>query len=101
MKRFLFSLPVCLLLSMLPTSIYAQGVEWAKWIQDNYTAGLSRLCRDSNDNVYVTGQLSANGQVDGLPIGVVGTYDMFLIKFNAAGEFQWSQRGGGMVARSI
>lgn len=102
MKRSLLALSACVLLNLLPTSaVRAQDVEWAKHIQDNYTAGLGRLCRDSNDNVYVTGSLSTNGQVDGNGIGVVGTYDMFLIKFNSAGEFQWSQRGGGMAVRSI
>lgn len=96
MTRFWSALSACLTLILLPNSAArAQGAEWAKHIQDNYTAGLSRLCKDNNDNVYVTGQLSTNGQVNGHHIGVLGTYDMFLLKFNAAGEFQWGQRGGG------
>ncbi len=96
MKRFLFALSACVFQCILLSSTArAQGTAWAKHISDNYTAGLSRLCKDNNDNVYVTGQLSANGQVDGNVIEVQGTYDMFLIKFNSAGEFQWGQRGGG------
>lgn len=96
MKRFFLFPTACLLLGLLITpGVHAQGVEWAKLISDNTSGWMGAICRDSSDNVYVTGRLGPNAQVDGNPIGVQGVYDMFLIKFNAAGEFQWSQRGGG------
>ncbi|HRN38607.1 MAG TPA: hypothetical protein PLL18_16990, partial [Flavobacteriales bacterium] len=96
MKRFFLFPTASLLLGLLITpGVHAQGVEWAKLISDNTSGWMGAICRDSSDNVYVTGRLGPNAQVDGNPIGVQGVYDMFLIKFNAAGEFQWSQRGGG------
>lgn len=100
MNQFLYILRMaCALFGLLSNmAAHCQNVEWAKWISDSYTGGISRICRDGNDNVYVTGRISVNAQLDGNQIPVQGLYDMFLIKFNADGEFQWGQRGGGSTA---
>lgn len=83
------------LLVWTPLTIRGQSTIWAELITDNTTGGVNSICRDSNDNVYITGRTGPGAQVNGNPIGVLGSYDMYLIKFNSAGEFQWSQRGGG------
>ena len=81
-------------LLLLPFSIQAQNATWAKLIHGQYTDTPSSLCTDADDNVYICGRMSY-GEVDGNPIGIVGTYDSFLAKFDSEGTYQWAVSAGG------
>ena len=50
---------------------------------------------DDNGNVYTAGQYSGHANFDSIHINGYGTYDAFLVKYNAAGEIQWVNYAGG------
>ena len=50
---------------------------------------------DAAGNVYVTGSFSGNAFFGGIELVSAGQRDIFLAKYNAAGEVQWVRRGGG------
>ena len=87
-------------LLLIPFSIQAQNSAWAKLIHGQYTDTPSSLCTDADDNVYICGRMSY-GEVDGNPIGIVGTYDSFLAKFDSEGTYQWVVSAGGGFGSSI
>ena len=72
----------------------SQQAEWASLIHGANSNEVKSLCQDSNGNIYVTGSMSS-GDIDGTPINIYGTYDIFLAKYNAAGLLQWAVRAGG------
>ena len=74
--------------------VWSQQAEWASHIQGSNIDLVYSLCHDSNSNIYATGRMS-NGSIDDTPIGVSGTYDIYLAKFNPAGILQWASRAGG------
>ncbi|MCP4217533.1 MAG: hypothetical protein GY765_23025, partial [bacterium] len=51
---------------------------------------------DSSGNIYVAG--NTEGDFDGNPNG--GSYDCFLVKYNAAGEKEWSRQFGASLDES-
>lgn len=50
---------------------------------------------DSTGNVYITGFFSSNATFSGHLVSSEGGYDMFVIKYDANGNFAWLQSGGG------
>lgn len=55
--------------------------------------GLS-IVVDSTDNVLVTGSIEGTVDFGGGPLAALGDTDMFVVKFDASGAHQWSQRFG-------
>ena len=50
---------------------------------------------DSGDNVYVIGDFESTATFGGITLTSEGEKDMFLAKYNSAGNIQWVQQGGG------
>jgi len=50
---------------------------------------------DSNGNVYAHGEFEGTVNFGGGPLTSAGAQDAVLVKWNAAGVFQWAQRFGG------
>src|SRR5205814_612691 len=70
---------------------------WAKTIGGTGVDGGSGVATDGAGNVYVTGYFSAStGGVDfgGGALNSAGSQDVFLVKYNSAGAWQWSRRFG-------
>ncbi|MBP6313430.1 MAG: T9SS type A sorting domain-containing protein [Flavobacteriales bacterium] len=80
-------------------ALNSQDAQWLKHISGSFDDYASSVTTDSSGNVYVTGGLGAwngpGGYVDGHFHTVSGTRDVFLAKFNAAGDYQWSVTAGG------
>ncbi|MFZ1332197.1 MAG: T9SS type A sorting domain-containing protein, partial [Flavobacteriales bacterium] len=93
-KRIVF-----LLFVLGPSMLNAQGLQWLKHISGTFDEQVSTVTTDSTGNVYVTGSLAAwngpGGFVDGNFHAIAGTRDIFLAKFNASGDYQWSVTAGG------
>ena len=73
------------------------GYLWAKTIGGTGVDGGSGVATDGAGNVYMTGYFSAStGGVDfgGGALNSAGSQDVFLVKYNSAGAWQWSQRFG-------
>ena len=61
--------------------------QWSKtWGGDDYEDSKS-IVLDSNDNIYIGGSTGS--------FGAGGWYDMFLLKYNSSGDFQWQKLWGG------
>ena len=87
-------LPILASILLLPSSL-AQTLEWSTLISGNHkdfvTGGIAE---DQFGGIYIAGLLTSGGSIQGNSVGVAGYNDAFLAKFNSAGEFQWSARGG-------
>ena len=54
------------------------------------------VAADKAGNVYAGGHFaSPDAEFGGKKVPLAGEYDFFLVKYNAAGEFQWVRTGGG------
>jgi hypothetical protein len=78
-------------------SITPQGtIDWAK----NSKRGQSEvtdIVLDNSSNIYLSGSYNSGISFNGINYitnGPVGTYDFFLLKFNAKGDFLWCKEGG-------
>ena len=51
---------------------------------------------NNNEEIFVTGSFQGPLNFDGISLNSTGTHghDMFLIKYNGAGDIQWARRGG-------
>jgi hypothetical protein len=56
---------------------------------------------DSSGNVYVTGDYSGSMTIQGTTINSLGSYDVYVAKFNAAGTLQWLKSGGGSTGNDV
>jgi hypothetical protein len=73
------------------------GYVWAKMIGGTGLDGGSGVATDSAGNVCVTGYFStstAGVDFGGGALFSAGSQDVFLVKYNSAGAFQWSKRFG-------
>jgi hypothetical protein len=70
---------------------------WARCPKESYNAQVSDISIDSKDNCYLIGKFNGNIQFDSIalsnPIG--GDYDIFVVKYNAAGNVKWAKSIGG------
>jgi hypothetical protein len=69
--------------------------QWTKQSGSSSSDSLMTGCRvavDASGNVYVTGD--TNGSIDGQPN--TGNYDMYLVKYDVAGNKQWTRMLGGI-----
>ncbi len=55
----------------------------------------STLCRDEAGNVFCVGQFTGQASFDQLTRTSKGRVDMFVLKLDAGGGFQWVQQAGG------
>lgn len=79
------------------------NVLWAFPVGNNQDDGCSGVTIDSAGNIYVTGFVQnvadVKGTLAGAPVYVssAGGKDMFIAKYNSAGQLLWARSGGGMA----
>ena len=73
---------------------WPQNAEWASHIHGSENDIVYSLCHAPNGDIYTTGRMSS-GDIDGTPVSVYGTYDIFLAKYNSTGVLQWAVTAGG------
>lgn len=73
------------------------NVIWAKSVAGTFQEGVLDICTDISGNVYVTGGYS-NMPVNfgATTITRTGDYDVFILKYDAAGNELWAKSEGGM-----
>jgi hypothetical protein len=67
---------------------------WSQRFGDENEQYPASIAVDGSGNVIVTGRFGGAVDFGGGTLTSVGSYDMFLAKFNAAGSHVWSQRFG-------
>ena len=73
----------------------AQTANWARQIKSEGFDECLDLVTDQSGNVYVTGQIEFLAQFDdGYLLESAGIHDIFLAKYNAAGNRIWAKRAG-------
>lgn len=68
------------------------------WVRTGGSSGGDEgraVTTDSAGNVYVTGYFSSNASFSGHSVSSKGGYDMYVIKYDADGNFAWIRSGGG------
>ncbi len=77
-------------------SLYAdsQSPEWVSHLQGSYDVSGSSICRDGDNNIYLTGRMSS-GSINGEPFTTGDAYDIYLAKFNSTGNLVWTSLVGG------
>lgn len=74
----------------------AQSFQWAKSITGDGFDQAFDLVTDANGNVYVTGQMEYLTDFgNGVTLESEGGHDIFLAKYNSAGDLVWAKRAGG------
>jgi hypothetical protein len=90
---------VVFILSIFSCTLLAQSLEWAKGIGNTGLDQGRSVVNDAQGNVYCTGKFS--NTVDFNPgtavfnLTAVGSYDGYVLKLDAAGNFIWAVRFGG------
>lgn len=71
-------------------------VQWVRTTKGSQWEEGSDVRCDVDGNVYVAGNFYAFGTTPfpPYPFPAMGSYDLFVAKYNRHGEFQWAQRGG-------
>ena len=81
-------------------SVKAQNPEW-DWVKYNTKTGtgsqISSLASDPSGNVYAAGQFGTAVNFGNDTLSNYGSSNIFLTKYNAAGNVQWSQMAYGKV----
>jgi len=76
-------------------SFTAAGVHrWSKHFGSTYPDYGHDVTVDSSDRVYVTGNFKGTATFGGSDLTSVGSWDVFLTSFTAAGVHRWSRRFG-------
>ena len=76
-------------------NVCAQSFQWAK------RAGLYAfdlgygIGTDNAGNVYVAGKYEMNANFGGIYVKCAGNHDIFIVKYNSSGVFQWVRTAGG------
>jgi len=82
-------------------SIFAQSLQWAKGIGSTGLDQGRSVCNDAQGNVYCTGKFSNTVDFDPsagiFNLTAVGSYDGYVLKLDAAGNFLWAKRFGGVT----
>lgn len=70
-------------------------LQWAQKMGGNQLdEGLALAC-DQDDNIYVTGYFSSHANIGGIILVAAGDRDIFLAKFDTAGNILWARKAGG------
>lgn len=75
------------------------NVIWAKTVEGNNSNACYGIATDSDGNLYVTGTFSSpSASFEGVSVtnaSNTGYADLFLVKYNVAGDVVWAKRFGG------
>ena len=86
---------------MICNSLLAQSLQWAKGVGGSGLDQGRSLCNDAQGNVYCTGKFSNTVDFDPgagiFNLTAVGSYDSYVLKLDAAGNFVWAKRFGGVA----
>jgi hypothetical protein len=95
-RRFLFVSSWVLCVLPLPLTAGAQSLNhaWSDGFGDANNSIPNAITTDGSGNVIVTGIFSGTVDFGGGPLASAGSYDIFVVKFNAAGNHLWSKRFG-------
>jgi hypothetical protein len=83
---------------------YSQTWQWAARGGGSDGDGSSNVSEDEKikdmvvdelGNIYVTGRIRSNSNINGTALTTYGGYDIFLAKFNCAGKLIWERTAGG------
>jgi gliding motility-associated-like protein/uncharacterized delta-60 repeat protein len=103
MNRNHYAIGLCWLAFMLISiSAHAQypELEWAHKLGSNLTDIASAMATDASGNVYITGQYAGTADFDPgaatVNLTSAGGFDVFVAKFNAAGDLLWAKSLGGL-----
>ncbi len=73
----------------------AQVASWVRSITGNgYDDSRDMIC-DSSGTCYVTGQLEYTASFNGYNLSTAGGHDIFVAKYDSAGNLKWAKRAGG------
>jgi hypothetical protein len=73
---------------------------WSKRFGDGLTQAARGVTVDGSGNVFVTGNFAGTVNFGGGPLANPNDLDIFVVKFDAAGNHQWSQNFGNVLAQS-
>lgn len=78
-------------------------IQWVRTGGDDLVDQANDVAVDAEGNAYVTGFFTTNGPNPTVSFGPIsfpgnGSSDLFLAKYNAAGELLWIRTGGGPLA---
>ncbi|WP_114783185.1 SBBP repeat-containing protein [Botryobacter ruber] len=71
------------------------NVVWAKQAGGTGSDIANSIAVDGSGNTYITGRYSGTAVFGGITHTSNGNYDIFIVKYNTAGDFQWAQSAGG------
>lgn len=84
-----------LLLLVLTGTSRAQAPVWFKSFDGTESVYVSDVAVDPSDNTYITGSFVGTVNFGGANLAASGNSDVFLAKFDSAGNHVWSKRFGG------
>ena len=67
------------------------------WVKQSGGTGLEvgrGIAVDGNGNPYITGYFNGNAIFNSTTLTSAGSYDIFIAKYDASGNFQWAERAG-------
>ncbi len=74
----------------------AGNVMWTKRIAGTSNERADCITTDLNNNIFITGNFSSTAMSDGVnTLNNTGVSSMFLIKYDAAGNYNWSKKWSG------
>ncbi|MCX6273909.1 MAG: SBBP repeat-containing protein [Bacteroidetes bacterium] len=73
----------------------AGNYQWAVKAGGNDTTKMSGIATDNDGNSYVTGYFIDSTTFGTTTLHSLGSYDFFIAKYDASGNFVWAKRGGG------
>ena len=72
--------------------------QWVKTYGGSASEFGYRIAVDSSDNVYITGHFTGTLDFGGGNVTSVGNEDIFVLKLNSSGEFQWINNYGDTLS---
>jgi len=77
------------------------NLNWVKVLNVGNSSNLNAITTDAVGNIYVGGNYRNSIQIDGFSANAVGKTDIYLTKFNSAGNALWLKSIGGAEHESI
>lgn len=98
LNKILVSITFLLLLKTVPSAAQLPRWEWAKRYggSEGIKQGWS-ITIDENNNLYVAGSFYDDFTIEDTKLTSVGQNDIFIAKFNEAGDLIWVRQAGGEV----
>lgn len=74
---------------------------WSQRFGSTGTDLLAGVATDPSGNIVITGHFQGTVDFGGDPLTGLGEYDVFLAKYDLAGNHLWSKRYGGLVGEGV